>query len=648
MKKWYEIKNYTDKAEILIYDQIGSGFWSSGIEAKDLVKEIGDIKASQIDIRINSPGGSVFDGIAIYNAIKRHPAKKTTYNDGLAASIASVIFLAGDKKVSAENAMTMIHNPFGMVMGDANEMRKMADVLDKLKESIVMAYQKSTMLTDKELQAAMDAETWYTATEAKDIGFVDEITGESDSSAIANFNFQKLGYNKVPINFVNLMANSKQKTLFGGVKNMGVETEEKKSDPVVQVVPNATAADIVMLATQNGYGDKAAEWIRAGKSTEAVAMEILNLKRTAPLPQAAAELVSMSDKEQKQYSLTRAINSMVAQQEGRGIFSGFEKDISDEIAKKLPSTYKAKGGFFVPLNLRGDFRNAALDSKTAGRGVETVFDQPGELIEMLRNASVVSRLGARTLTGLTGPIVFPKQTGGLTLYWNGENPGADVTESNITFGVNTLSPKTCQATTAYSRQLLATSSIDVEGMVRQEFAISHALGWDLAALHGGLAASEPVGIYNISGVNSKAMGGVPTFAKLIDMTTECALDNALLGTLGWVTTPGMAGKMMQTLVASSAGSTFIWSGNQIAGSMAGYGAIASNQVKATLGGGSDHGIVFGNYADLVIGMWGAMELIVDIYARKKAGLVEVTSFQMVDILVRHPESFCVATGATIS
>lgn len=648
MKKWYEIKNYADKAEILIYDQIGSGFWSSGIEAKDLVKEIADIKASQIDIRINSPGGSVFDGIAIYNAIKRHPAKKTTYNDGLAASIASVIFLAGDKKVSAENAMTMIHNPFGMVMGDAAEMRKMADVLDKLKESIVMAYQKSTMLTDEELKAAMDAETWYTATEAKDIGFVDEITGESDSSAIANFNFQKLGYNKVPINFANLLANSKRKNLFGGVENMEVEKkEEKKPDTSVQVVSNATAADIVMLATQNGYGDKAAEWIRAGKSTEAVAMEILNLKRTAPLPQAAAELVSMNDKEQKQYSLTRAINSMVAQQEGRGIFSGFEKDISDEITKKLPASYKARGGFFVPLNLRGNFRNGVLDSKTAGRGVETVFDQPGELIEMLRNASVVSRLGARTLTGLTGPIVFPKQTGGLTFYWNGENPGADVTESDVTFGVNTLSPKTYQATTAYSRQLLATSSIDVEGMVRQEFAISHALGWDLAALHGGLAAGEPVGIYNIAGVNSKAMSGNPTFAKLVDITTECALDNALLGTLGWVTTPGMAGKLMQTLVASSAGSTFIWSGNQIAGSIAGYGAIASNQVKATLGTGADHGIIFGNWSDLIIGMWGAMELIVDIYAKKKRGLVEVSSFQMVDILVRHPESFCVATGATI-
>ncbi len=648
MRKWYEIKNYADKAEILIYDQIGSGFWSSGIEAKDLVKEIGDIKANQIDIRINSPGGSVFDGIAIYNAIKRHPAKKTTYNDGLAASIASVIFLAGDKKISAENALVMIHNPFGAVMGDSAEMRKTADVLDKLKENIVMAYQKSTALTDKELQAAMDAETWYTAAEAKDIGFVDEITGESDTSAVANFDFQKLGYNKMPLKFMNLLSKSNQRNLTGGVKNMGDEKEEKKPDPAVHVVPNATAADIVMLATQNGYGDKAAEWIRAGKSTEAVAMEILNLKRSAPLPQAAAELVQMTDKEQKQYSLTRAINNMVTQQEGRGVFAGFEKDISDEIAKKLPTSYKAKGGFFVPLNLKGNFRNAALDSKTAGRGVETVFDQPGELIEMLRNASVVTRLGARTLTGLTGPVPFPKQTGGLTLYWNGENPGTDVTESNITFGVNTLSPKSCQATTAYSRQLLATSSMDVEGMVRGEFAISHALGWDLAAIHGQGAASEPIGLYNVAGVNSKAMGGVPTFAKLVDMTTECALDNALLGTLGWVTTPGMAGKMMQTLVASSAGSTFVWSGNQIAGSMVGYGAIASNQVKSTLGGGSDHGVIFGNWSDLIIGMWGAMELIVDIYAKKKQGLIEVTSFQMVDILVRHPESFCVATGATIS
>ena len=161
MKKWFDIINKADKTEIWIYEQIGEDFWSGdGTTAKSFQKELSGIKAKQIDLHVNSPGGDVFDGLTIYNLIKQHPANVTTYIDGLAASIASVIALAGDKIIMAENALFMVHNPYGHTMGSADEMRKMADVLDKVKDSIALAYTNKTGKTEDEINELMNSETW--------------------------------------------------------------------------------------------------------------------------------------------------------------------------------------------------------------------------------------------------------------------------------------------------------------------------------------------------------------------------------------------------------------------------------------------------------------------------------------------------------
>lgn len=203
MKKWFEIINKADKAEIWIYEQIGDDFWTGGgITAKSFQKELADIKASQIDLHINSPGGEVFDGITIYNLIKQHPANVTAYIDGLAASIASVIALAGDTVIMAENALFMIHNPWGFAMGDASEMRKTADLLDKIGGSLVAAYTSKSGKPDDEISALMDAETWMTAQEAKDAGFIDEISEQMDLAACTKFipAMQKAKFKNIPEN----------------------------------------------------------------------------------------------------------------------------------------------------------------------------------------------------------------------------------------------------------------------------------------------------------------------------------------------------------------------------------------------------------------------------------------------------------------
>lgn len=199
--KWFEIKSKADKAEIWIYDQIGEDFWTGGgVTAKNFQKELSEIKASQIDLHINSPGGVVFDGITIYNLIKQHPANVTTYIDGLAASIASVIALAGNKVVAAANSLMMVHNPTGLAMGTASDMRSLADVLDKIAGTMVGTYVSKTGKPEADIKAMLDAETWMTADEALEHGFIDEISEEMDMAACVKFipAMAKAGFKHVP------------------------------------------------------------------------------------------------------------------------------------------------------------------------------------------------------------------------------------------------------------------------------------------------------------------------------------------------------------------------------------------------------------------------------------------------------------------
>ena len=194
MNKFWKIKALADgEAEILIYEFIGEDFWSGrGMDAKrfsDELKALGDI--NKIIVRINSPGGDVFDGNTIYNILKAHKATVEVHIDGIAASIASVIAMAGDKIIMPENAMMMIHNPWGFAVGDAAEMRKMADALDKIRESIMVSYRAQTDLDEKKLFEMMDEETWMTAADAVELGFADEMIESVKAAASFKMDYFK-------------------------------------------------------------------------------------------------------------------------------------------------------------------------------------------------------------------------------------------------------------------------------------------------------------------------------------------------------------------------------------------------------------------------------------------------------------------------
>jgi len=176
-KKPFEIKNKTETtAEILIYDQIGEDFFSEGVTAKSFTEELNKLPKSikQIDLRVNSPGGSVFDGVSIYQRIKDHPAKVTAYVDGIAASIASIIIMAADEIIISDGGMIMIHRPMSGVFGNAGEMERMIDILDKIENQMLSIYAKKTGLSRAELSKMLSDETWMTAEESIGFKFADK------------------------------------------------------------------------------------------------------------------------------------------------------------------------------------------------------------------------------------------------------------------------------------------------------------------------------------------------------------------------------------------------------------------------------------------------------------------------------------------
>lgn len=189
-KKFWEIKataNSDDTGEIYIYGDIVSYKWDDAdVTAADFAKDLnalGDIKT--LNIYINSYGGSVFQGQAVYSILKRHSAEKNVYVDGIAASIASLIATAGDNIYMPENAMMMIHNPWGFAMGNAQEMRQMADSLDKIRKAMIPAYLNKTgeKLTEDKLVELLDAESWLTAQECYDYGLCDKLLEEKKIAA---------------------------------------------------------------------------------------------------------------------------------------------------------------------------------------------------------------------------------------------------------------------------------------------------------------------------------------------------------------------------------------------------------------------------------------------------------------------------------
>jgi len=224
-----------------LYDEIGS--W--GISASDFTKELRDIKASSIDVHINSPGGECYDGLAIFNALRSHKANVTVYIDGLAASAASFVAMAGDRIVAERNASLMIHNAHAVGVGDADDMRKLADVLDKMSGTIANIYSERAGGTTEAWRARMKTETWFSADEALTAGLVDEVTTSPPPKGMPRntwdlsiFNFA--GRDKAPDPFAPLIVGETGPQLVNIAPGTTVHPPPTESEPIKEPVPLET------------------------------------------------------------------------------------------------------------------------------------------------------------------------------------------------------------------------------------------------------------------------------------------------------------------------------------------------------------------------------------------------------------------------
>jgi len=257
MKSWYSIKakdDDKDEYEVHVYDEIG--FW--GITAKQFIDDFKKIPATaKIQLRINSPGGDVFDSIAIYNVIKRHQGPVAGTVDGLAASGASIIAMSAKTLSMPENTFLMIHNSSGFVWGNADDMREWADVLAKIDSSLIATYVAKSGQTAEKIAELMSDETWLTAKEAKDLGLADEVLDPVKLAALAN-----------PARFKNAPETLKSPP---SPSPSPVEGEGKEKIIAATVESEKNRAKAIREAcAKAGVIDVAMEWFEQGQTTDQV------------------------------------------------------------------------------------------------------------------------------------------------------------------------------------------------------------------------------------------------------------------------------------------------------------------------------------------------------------------------------------------
>lgn len=417
----------------------------------------------------------------------------------------------------------------------------------------------------------------------------------------------------------------------------GMTMTEATTVDVSVVATQAAEAERMRIAGINSLGEKfaqkdlARQLVEGGKSLdEARAIVLERIGTIKPVAQSEGD-IGMTQKEVKSYSFMRAINAL-ANPGDRAAYeaAGFEREVSEAAAKAAGKTAR---GIFVPGEILRAKRDLNVTTATAGGNIVATDLMADAFIDLLRNKSVVQRAGATVMNGLVGNIAIPKQTGAATAYWVAES--GSPTESQQTIGQVAMTPKTVGAFTDFSRRLILQSSIDVENMVRNDLAQVIALAIDSAALYGTAADNQPRGLKNVVGINTKDFAAAtPTFAELIAMESEVASDNADIGNMRYLVNAALRGALKSSEKFSTTGQTVWEPGNTVNG----YATEVSNQLASG-------DVFFGNFADLILGFWSGLDLMVDPYAGSTSGTVRVVALQDVDIAVRNAVSFCYGNAA---
>ncbi len=385
------------------------------------------------------------------------------------------------------------------------------------------------------------------------------------------------------------------------------------------------------------------QYLASGKSARDVGAELMG--ELAARNQEQAKPVTLTEQEEQRYSFVSAINAAAS-----GTRS-FEMDVSDEIAKSLGRTAQDRS-FFMPTTMSRAFKGSGDGVRTqlsltagAGKGGEAKFTEFGSFIEMLRARLVLSKLGVTFIEGLQGAVGFPKQTAAGAFTWGTDVAAPSLSSLSLQTPLKTMDAKVGSSRTTFSRTLLRQSSVGVENLVRDDLLNIHAQGIEIAAINGA-GGSAPTGILQTAGIGSVALGAngaVPTYDAIVNLESEVTQDNADVAAMNYLTTARGRGQLKRTQVFTGTNGTPVWQGGIDNGEMNGYGAYATNNVPSNLVKGTSgavcHAVIFGAWSQMIVGEWGAAEIMVNPYIAGSPQLIEVSSFQLLDVFIRYPESF---------
>ena len=342
------------------------------------------------------------------------------------------------------------------------------------------------------------------------------------------------------------------------------------------------------------------------------------------------------DREADQFSIVRALQASVS---GNWSNAGREREIQQELSRV---NGRESQGIFVP-DTGWAKRDYTKGSSTAGAklvGVEHLSDR---FIDVLRARLVVAEMGATFLPGLQSDITIPRRSAGGTAYFVAE--AGSVTESTGTFDQVSMSPKVMGAFSQFSYLMQLQATPEIEELIRQDFIALLAQKLDQVAINGG-GSNEPSGIIQTSGIGSVAIatnGGAITLDKMLDLKQSVAIDNADLPTAGFLTNTKVENALSKLKDGNSAYHLSPYGGEIGQQQLASRRMMISNNVPSNLTKGSSSGVcsaaIYGNFSDLLIGLFGSLELLTDPYTQFQSGGVGVRALQGVDVSVRHPESF---------
>jgi len=518
-----------------------------------------------------------------------------------------VIGVVESAKIEAKRGVSVVR--FG---NSAKAQEIFSDVVDGIMKNVSVGYQ----IDEMKLESEREGMETYRVTKWQPFE-ISVVSIPADATVGIGRSDEELKLNQVTI------LNQKN-------KEIGMTPEEKRALEERQASELATAKadmkkqekmrvkEITAIGLKHDMGNEAAKAIDDDSSLDEFrALVLNNLQAKSKITQIDSKAGDiMSANEIKQYSFGRALQAAIT---GDWTNAGLEREASNQVAKMLG---KDSRGFFVPHQVLQ--RDISTTTNGASNIIQTTTGG-ASFIDILRNKLVIAKLGGQVLSGLQGNIAIPKQIGTATAYWIEE--GANTTASDLSLGLIQLTPKTVSAKSGYTRQMLLQGNPEIESLVMNDLAANIALAIDKAAISGTGADGQPLGILNTTGIGAVDCSAGLSWAKVVEFQTKMDVENIETNNLHYIAGAEVAGKLKTTQKENGTG-RYLLEDNRVNG----FNYHTSNQVGANT-------MLLGDFSQLITGLWGGLDIMVDPYEKADSGGIVIRAFQSVDIGVRYAQAF---------